>query len=430
MNMRLRVFGTALLGLLVIAMGPRSAAAQGTAFTYQGLVRTAGAPTAGPVDLRFRLYDALTLGSQQGPTLNFTNVALDGGTFTLQLDFGLAALVANTPRWMQIDVAPAGSGLYTALSPRQPLSPTPFAINTRGIVVDDQSRVGIKTTSPDDTLDVQGTFHAGGAQIDDAQNLIATDQRASSSNWQSFTALTTGELRRVTFRGTSASAFVGSFRVYEGEGTGGTPLTNNLGIVGAGGGGLQTFNISVPAGVGVVAGQKYTFSTATPATFNYSLGTTNPYAGGISGSGPQLDLYFETMVAPVGLVVTDQGRVGAGTTAPTEALDVRGNVKMGPAGTVFAAGGEENLRIVRGTTNSLPAVAAGSGFSVVSLGGANYLVTFTTPFSATPTVTVSATSNRLVGIQSVSTFSFTVSLPDANGNSFPSGFHFIAVGPR
>jgi len=50
-----------------------------------------------------------------------------GGIFNVQLDFGLTAL-AGDDRYLAISVrCPAGSGAYTALTPRQAITPAPYA---------------------------------------------------------------------------------------------------------------------------------------------------------------------------------------------------------------------------------------------------------------------------------------------------------------
>jgi len=104
------------------------AAPFGTAFTYQGQLRQAGVPVNGVCDFQFSLFDAATGGSQVGVTQAATGVTLVDGRFTVQLDFGGAAFDGNA-RWLQIATrCPAGSGSFTALDPRQPLSPSPYAM--------------------------------------------------------------------------------------------------------------------------------------------------------------------------------------------------------------------------------------------------------------------------------------------------------------
>ena len=57
-----------LMAALALGLATRGLAqtAVGTALTYQGELRQSGAPAAGPVDLRFRLYDAATAGVASG----------------------------------------------------------------------------------------------------------------------------------------------------------------------------------------------------------------------------------------------------------------------------------------------------------------------------------------------------------------------------
>ena len=68
-----------LLTALAILAGASGVLAQGTAFTYQGRLLINGNVTNGLYDLRFNLYDALTLGSLvAGPKTN-SPVAVSNG---------------------------------------------------------------------------------------------------------------------------------------------------------------------------------------------------------------------------------------------------------------------------------------------------------------------------------------------------------------
>jgi hypothetical protein len=89
-------------------------AAQGTVFSYQGQLMTAGAPANGIYDLEFYLYDAPTNGNQLG-NLGVPDVPITNGLFTVPLDFG--AQFSGAPRWLQITVQPHGGSGFTALSP-------------------------------------------------------------------------------------------------------------------------------------------------------------------------------------------------------------------------------------------------------------------------------------------------------------------------
>ena len=106
------------------------AAPLGTAFTYQGRLTDGGGPATGNYDLRFALYDALIGPAPVGTptTITLAPVSVVNGLFTVTLDFGGAAFAGNA-RWLEIAVRPSGSLLaYTVLSPRQPLTPAPYAL--------------------------------------------------------------------------------------------------------------------------------------------------------------------------------------------------------------------------------------------------------------------------------------------------------------
>ena len=173
-------------------------------------------------------------------------------------------------------------------------------------------------------------------------------------------------------------------------------------------------------------------------------GSALVFGGGASGEGiasgrtggNQFGLDFYT-AGTARLSIDNSGNVGIGTSTPTAKLDVRGDVKLGSTGQLFAPGGQENLRFVRGAIGGggTPAVLAGAGFTVARTAGAptgDYTITWTTPFTGNPTATVSP----IAGVAAVTANVFSIgsnsmrvqiyvgaSLSDQNWN-------FIAVGPR
>ncbi len=116
-----------------------SAAAQtDTTFTYQGSLNEGGSPADGSYDFTVSLWDAPAGGSQIGSRLSFSGQPVDKGLFTLRFDFGASAF-DGAQRWVEITID--GS----TLAPRQPVTRTPYAIQTRGISTDDDARVGVGT---------------------------------------------------------------------------------------------------------------------------------------------------------------------------------------------------------------------------------------------------------------------------------------------
>src|SRR5271169_4106445 len=118
---------TTLAWLFVLLATGQRAAAQNTAFTYQGRLTANGAPPAGSSDLTFTLYDAASGGNVIGGPLTNPAASDANGVFTVTLDFGSTPFEGQ-PRWLQIGVRPSGGGAFTPLTPRQPLTPTPYAL--------------------------------------------------------------------------------------------------------------------------------------------------------------------------------------------------------------------------------------------------------------------------------------------------------------
>jgi hypothetical protein len=129
MNTKLALnIGTSLLFLSTLNPQLSTAFAQGTAFTYHGLLSDNGMPAHGVYDLQFRLFNLARGGSQQGSTVIVNEHNVSNGLFTVTLDFG-SAVFDGSDLWLEIALRPTGSGEFTQLVPRQPITPAPYAIH-------------------------------------------------------------------------------------------------------------------------------------------------------------------------------------------------------------------------------------------------------------------------------------------------------------
>ncbi|HEX9046006.1 MAG TPA: hypothetical protein VF988_03180 [Verrucomicrobiae bacterium] len=105
--------------------------AQGTAISYQGRLYDGGAPANTNYDLRFAVYDALTNGLRISAFLTNSAVPVSNGLFAVTLDFGpniFNGTDNGSNDWMDIAVRATGTGSFTALTPRQPILPVPYAL--------------------------------------------------------------------------------------------------------------------------------------------------------------------------------------------------------------------------------------------------------------------------------------------------------------
>ncbi|MDQ6654477.1 MAG: hypothetical protein M3176_02400 [Chloroflexota bacterium] len=130
--MRLRGL-LAATALCLLALG---ADAQTSAFTFQGKLNDNGTAASGNYDMQLKLYDTATVGTgtQVGTTVTFPAVAVTDGIFTVQPDFTANAF-PGPDRFVEVGVKPAGSGNpFTILSPRQPITPAPYAMHSLSAV--------------------------------------------------------------------------------------------------------------------------------------------------------------------------------------------------------------------------------------------------------------------------------------------------------
>jgi hypothetical protein len=139
----LAVLAMVLVGSVPLVQGQtpslqaQTQASVGTAFSYQGQLAQGGSLANGAFDMQFVLYDAAATppGVPVGPTVTLAGasaVQVVNGIFTVALDFG--AVFDGSARYLEVRVKPSGGITYTTLTPRQALTPAPYALTALNAV--------------------------------------------------------------------------------------------------------------------------------------------------------------------------------------------------------------------------------------------------------------------------------------------------------
>ena len=121
------LFVLAWLALFTLNSELSTARAQGKTFTYAGQLQDDGSLASGAYDLTFALFTTNANGVAVAGPLTNDAVGVTNGLFTVLINFGSKAFTGKT-NWLQIGVATNGDTNFTLLSPRQELTPTPYAI--------------------------------------------------------------------------------------------------------------------------------------------------------------------------------------------------------------------------------------------------------------------------------------------------------------
>lgn len=172
---------TACALLLTVQLG----SAQESAFTYQGRLDASGAPANGSYDLQFTLYGfnpVIGYYVVAGPVTNAATT-VSNGLFATTLDFG--EQFTGAARWLEIAVRTNGGGALFTLSPRQPLTPAPYAI-TAGNVVSGGLAAGtygnaVNFNNPSNQF--SGSFGGNGANLTNV-NALTLNGLGSGAFWQ------------------------------------------------------------------------------------------------------------------------------------------------------------------------------------------------------------------------------------------------------
>jgi len=254
--------------------------------------------------------------------------------FTVLLDFGSAAFAVGDARWLQIGVregALKDPNTYDVFTPRQELTPTPYALYAAmGPGVGDNDwqlsgtnmfsiplgNVGIGTTTPSEKLDVNGQIRIRGGSP--AAGRVLTSNGTGVGTWQTPPAAADSDWRVV---GTSMYSIP----------------SGNVGI------GTSSPNVKLD-----IEGTQNLSSTSDGIvnigrTSSWHVSLDNNEIHGRSGSSTS-DLYINDYGGNVIIANQSTGRLGVGTASPGDTLDVDGDIRVRGAD-IKDAGGTSRIAL-------------------------------------------------------------------------------------
>ena len=140
-----------------------TAQAQTSVFTYQGRLTDTNAAANGTYHMKFSLFGSLAGNDQIGTTLTFDGsggnpaaVDVANGIFTVNLNFTAPNAFDGSARWLEMAVKKPAEADYTTLTPRQPITSSPYSIRTlSAATADNANNLGgiaasqfVQTTDP------------------------------------------------------------------------------------------------------------------------------------------------------------------------------------------------------------------------------------------------------------------------------------------
>ena len=330
------------LSLWLAANAPLSSAfAQGTAFTYQGLLFDGTNEPTGNYDMQFYVYNAATGGGVVGGPIASAPVGVTNGLFTVVVDFG-PGVFTGASSWLQIGVRTNGSvAAYAVLSPRQQLTPTPYAIFAEGAAAG-----GLTGTIP--AGDLIGTY-GGALTLNNAGNSF-------SGSGAGLTGLNASQLTT----GTVAPALLPADVAYTDVGqtfTGVNSFANSISLLD------PTKTIIFPATGGANSPMMTMFSSGTVNADRMVIAHSLAYpTWGLQYQDVPDRFNFLSAGTPVlSIQLGYPNGVGIGVTNPVSALEVAsGSVRVDNNPLFLYAGTDTNNFLGQGNLG-LPGLFGGSG---------------------------------------------------------------------
>jgi hypothetical protein len=346
-----------------------AARAQTTSFSYQGRLTDGGTAANGNYDLQFALFDSAAGGAQIGATQTVNTVAVSAGIFTVSLDFGANAF-PGANRFLEIGVRLSGGGAFTTLSPRQPISSTPYAIRSANATTADTATTATNATQ-------LGGVAAGQYVV--TSDLRLTDSRAPTAGSANYVQNTTSQQPSSNFNVSGNGALSGSLGI-------GTNSPTDVKLEAAG-----NMRIYPSSGPGSLQFRNRTSADYSQVVFLDDANTYRGYLGYIgsnAGLGSRnnalefgsngTDISFQPNNTEV-MRLSTNGRVGIGTTNPTSKLSVNGGSNDGVGGYSTSsgtgvAGSSDSGNGVLGYSTSGYGVygLSTSGYGVYGFSGGNY----------------------------------------------------------
>ncbi len=291
------------LRVLTICLLTTAASAQTaltSEWTYQGQLILDGTPVNPSADFQFALWDAAAGGNQIGSTNTISNLPVVDGLFTAGLDFGVMAFNGDA-RWLEIAVASPTGGPLATLTPRQPLTATPYALQTRGLIVDQNENVVHQPA----VNNVLGGLHTVGGGVGHSADTVGTTIAGGQEN------LANGEY--ATVGGGRANANSGGYAVIAGG------LSNTA----------NGSSATIGGGLDNVVGAD--FATVPGGEDNAAMGK-HSFAAGRNALAQHPNAFVWSDGAPVQSTANGQflihagGNVGINKDNPATPLDVNGTV--------------------------------------------------------------------------------------------------------
>src|SRR5215471_581178 len=316
-----------------------------------------------------------------------------------------------------------GGGTLGRLPKWTGFTSTNSVVGDTTIFEDKFGNVGIGTDSPTSKLTVAGTIQAsGGTSILHNSTLNGDGTTASPLGIAVPLSLTgVGETILVVRNNSESADGVFAFGGNSNSSFGGIGVTGFGGSSGNGAGGVGVTGLGGGSALG--NGGKGIFAVGG----NSSIGNGGAGVSVVGGIGKGAGAFGGAGIiaqAGIGLNGASDGLAGDFTGD----VKVAGNINLGSTGQLFAPGGEENLRIIRGAVDPSGSVTLGSGFTVQQGLPGDYTINFKTPFSGVPVVTISPD----IGFAHVTCTSNSCSVLTLNTIPVAASlaFNFIAVGPR